>query len=61
MISCLIASLILLIALVISWGLTCGIVYLITLCFGLAFDWLVVTGIWLVLVLLTSCFGRSSK
>ena len=37
----------------ISWLMTCGIVKLITLCFGLTFSWPVATGIWLVLLLLS--------
>lgn len=36
----------------ISWLLTCGIIYLITLCFGLTFSWIIATGIWLILLLL---------
>lgn len=36
----------------ISWILTCGIIYLITLCFGLAFNWGIATGIWLILLIL---------
>lgn len=36
----------------ISWIATCGIVKLITLCFGWTFSWGIATGIWLVLVLI---------
>lgn len=61
MITCLVASILFLIALAISWGLTCGIIYLITLCFALTFDWFIATGIWLILVLVSSCFGSASK
>ena len=35
-----------------SWALTCLLVFLIALCFGLKFDLAVATGIWLVLWLL---------
>ena len=35
----------------ISWITTCGIFYLITLCFSLEFSWLTATGIWLILLL----------
>lgn len=49
-----------LMVLALSWGLTCGIIYLITLCFSLAFSWEIATGIWLVLMLLSSFF-KSSK
>lgn len=37
-----------------SWLLTCGIIKLITLCFGWTFTWPVATGIWLVLCLAES-------
>ena len=39
-----------------SWIITCGIVKLITLCFGLTFTWLMATGIWLILFLLGTIF-----
>lgn len=35
-----------------SWLITCGIIYLITLCFGWSFSLAIATGIWLVLVLI---------
>lgn len=35
-----------------SWIATCGIIKLITLCFGLTFSWPIATGIWLVLLIL---------
>lgn len=38
--------------LALSWLLTCGIIKLITLCFGWTFTWSVATGIWLILCLL---------
>lgn len=37
-----------------SWGVTVGIIKLITLCFGLTFSWPIATGIWLVLVLVSN-------
>lgn len=42
----------------ISWALTCGIIKLITLCFGLTFSFAIATGIWLVLFLLGSTFKK---
>jgi hypothetical protein len=36
----------------ISWLITCGIIYLITLCLGIAFSWGIATGIWLILLLI---------
>ena len=46
----------------ISWIVTCGIIKLITLCFGWKFKWSVATGIWLIMCLLSSTFkSHSSK
>lgn len=38
----------------VSWITTCGIIYLITLCFGWTFKWSIATGIWLILILVGS-------
>ena len=57
---CLGVILILVLAGGISWIATCGIVKLITLCFGLTFSWLWATGIWLVLFLLSSALGKAN-
>ena len=35
-----------------SWLITCGLVKLVTLCFGWAFSWPIATGIWLILVVI---------
>lgn len=40
-----------------SWIITCGIIKLITMCFGLAFKWSVATGIWLVMILARTIFN----
>lgn len=40
----------------ISWIATCGIIALICLCFGWTFNWLIATGVWLVILLLRSIF-----
>ena len=40
----------------ISWIATCGIIKLITMCFGWTFKWSIATGIWLILALLSSSF-----
>ena len=45
----------------ISWIVTCGIIKLITLCFGLTFKWFIATGIWLVICLLRSIFRVTVK
>lgn len=31
-----------------SWIVTCGVIKLITICFDLAFNWGVATGVWLI-------------
>jgi hypothetical protein len=40
----------------VSWIATCGIIKLITLCFGWTFSWGIATGIWLIMCLLSSVF-----
>lgn len=45
----------------ISWICTCGIIKLITLCFGWTFKWPIATGIWLVMFLLSSVFKTTVK
>lgn len=44
----------------VSWIITCGVIKLITMCFGLTFKWSVATGIWLVMALLRTIFKSSS-
>ena len=44
-----------------SWAIVCGIIRLITMCFGLGFSFKVATGIWLVFVLLKFFFGSQNK
>lgn len=41
----------------ISWIATCGIIKLITMCFGLEFSLAVATGIWLIICILKSIFN----
>lgn len=41
---------------ILSWALTCGIIFLITLCFKINFSLLIATGIWLILLLLSNIF-----
>lgn len=43
----------------VSWIVTCGIIKLITMCFGLAFTWGMATGIWLIWILLKSLFSNN--
>ena len=42
----------------VSWIMTCGIIKLITLCFGLSFSWLIATGIWLIMCIIKSILKR---
>ena len=44
-----------------SWIVTCGIIKLITMCFGLTFKWSIATGIWLIMCLLQSIFNVTVK
>jgi hypothetical protein len=44
--------LLLILALVASWGITIGIYYLITLCFNIGFSWKIGTGIWMIMYLI---------
>ncbi len=48
-------------ACILSWLITCGVIKLITLCFGWTFKWHIATGIWLILILLKSCFSSNSS
>lgn len=43
------------------WIVTCGIIKLITMCFGLTFKWSIVTGIWLIICILRSVFNVTVK
>lgn len=45
----------------VSWIATCGIIKLITLCFGWTFRWYISTGIWLALILARTVSKPSSK
>ena len=44
-----------------SWIVTCGIIKLITMCFGLTFKWSIATGIWLIICILRSVFNITVK
>lgn len=44
----------------ISWIATCGLIYLITLCFGWEFNWLIATGIWLLIIIARSIFSHNT-
>ena len=57
-ITAIVVMVVFLVILGLSWIVTCGIIKLITVCFGLEFSWAVATGIWLVLFLLKSVFSK---
>lgn len=58
---CILAVLFIIFEYALSWIATCGLIKLITLCFGWAFSWTIATGIWLVMVLLKSIFYNGSS
>ena len=44
-----------------SYGITAGLLWLVCLCLGWPWSWQMALGIWLVLVVLKTAFGRSDK
>lgn len=44
-----------------SWIVTCGIIKLITMCFGWTFKWSIATGIWLIICILKSIFKTTNQ
>ena len=59
---CILALLFIIFVYALSWIVTCGLIKLITLCFGWAFSWAIATGIWLVILILkTILYDGSSK
>ena len=44
-----------------SWIATCGVIKLITMCFGLQFIWSIATGIWLIICILRDIFRVTAK
>ena len=45
----------------INWGITCGVIKLICMCFGLKFKWLMATGVWLIILLLRFWFKSDNN
>lgn len=43
-----------------SWAVTCGILWLIALCFGFVFNLKIATGIWLAMCLISVFLNRNS-
>ena len=54
------AILIWLVAMALSWICTCGVIKLITMCFGWTFSWGIATGIWLIMCLARTVFKSST-
>ena len=54
-------TLIVILLFVLSWAITCGIIKLITLCFGWKFSIAIATGIWLILFLLKGLFKGNKE
>lgn len=44
-----------------SWSCTCGLIFLITLCFGWEFSWAVASGVWLILLMVSSFFRSNNS
>lgn len=44
-----------------SWLVTCGIVKLITMCFGLTFSWSIGTGIWFIFILINLLWPKNKE
>ena len=44
-----------------SWIVTCGIIKLVTMCFGWTFKWSIATGIWLIICILQSIFKTTNQ
>lgn len=42
-----------------SWILTCGVIKLITVCFGWKFKWLIATGIWIIMCVMKNIFSKT--
>lgn len=53
--------LIILSIILVSWGVTCFIIWLATLCFGLSYSLKIATGIWLVMLLIGGLFKGNAK
>lgn len=57
----LLTIILLVVAFGVSWMVTCGVIKLITMCFGWQFKWSIATGIWLVMCLARTVFNNTSS
>ena len=53
------AAILLIIIYGLSWIATCGLIKLITMCFGWEFSWAISTGIWIVLCIAKHIFSNN--
>ena len=58
---CILAVLFIIFVYALGWIVTCGLIKLITLCFGWAFSWAIATGVWLVILILKTIFYDGSS
>ena len=56
-VGCLAAVFIFLFACAVSWIITCGVIKLVTLCFGWEYSWGMATGVWLIMFLIKHVFS----
>lgn len=56
---CMLVVLVFFLACGLSWIMTCGLLYLICLCFGWELSLGVATGVWLVMLLISSLFSKN--
>ena len=56
-VGCLAAVFIFLFACAVSWIITCGVIKLITMCFGWEYSWGIATGVWLIMFLIKHVFS----
>lgn len=55
---CLITAALLVLGYALSWVITCGLFWLVCLCFDLTFSWAIATGIWLIMCLVWPLFKK---
>ena len=56
-IGCLFAVVIFMFACAVSWIITCGVIKLITMCFGCEFSWGMASCVWLIMFLIKHVFS----
>ena len=59
--NCLGFILVIILTYLVSWATTCGVIYLITLCFGIGFSLPMATGCWLIIILIGTIFEFNNK